>query len=383
MDFLNALPNGERVYKPEAALEKLKELAPEHPYSLMGAEKTKAMALEAERLLNNWGILVSGSFTEGNHLRLSPMGKLLPTWLSQKDVFWVKGDEKPLWEWKKVSIVTVKDFLDFSPEIISAQLNDLGLQTKISSFTLPDLEILRENPSEFRSVNIARVLDKKENRPLVLAELKKATDCDALILPACLGLNHPSFISELSKELGIPVRIVPTLAPSMVGARINNHLHREFLARGGVSMPKDVATAYTFKDPDAETLTIEKIFTANHGDIPIRPRHVILATGSFFSKGLYADMGKIKEAVFELDLLDYPDQREEWTKYDFFAPQPYAGFGVKVDENMRTFKKGKLVTNLKAAGLVLGGFNPVLQGCGAGVALVTALVAAQSVLAEE
>ena len=40
------------------------------------------------------------------------------------------------------------------------------------------------------------------------------------------------------------------------------------------------------------------------------------------------------------------------------------------------------ITNLYAAGAVLGGYNPLQEGCGAGVSLVTAMYAAEQILAQ-
>jgi glycerol-3-phosphate dehydrogenase subunit B len=384
MDFLHTLPDDSPVYEPEKALADLARLDPTHPYSILGSAKTLALAREAEKSLASWGLEMEGSLASGNHLRLSPFGKLIPTWLSCKDAAYLPAkDGNAQWLWKKIAIMTVRNFLDFNPEIFASQLAAQGIETSQHDFTLPDLEILRENPSEFRAVNIARILDKDSNRPLVTEELKKAAkDADAVFLPACLGLNHPSFPKELSQETGKPVRLIPTLAPSMLGARMNNLLHRQFLKKGGVIMPKDRVAHYDLceSSKNSSDLSIQKLFTVNHGDIPIKGKQHVLATGSFFSKGLCSDISGMREAVFGLDLLNIPPERRDWSQADFFAPQPFSGFGVKSDSQMRAYLNGKAFSNLKVAGLVLGGFDPIRQGCGVGVALVSALAAAQAIL---
>lgn len=66
-------------------------------------------------------------------------------------------------------------------------LQALGITAKNADLRLPALDRLRGNPSEFRTVNIARVLNLPENASALLAELTRlSAHHDAVILPACL-----------------------------------------------------------------------------------------------------------------------------------------------------------------------------------------------------
>lgn len=383
LDFLNRLPDGREVLFPEKSLGEFVSGAPEHPYALLGAEESLRLGTEAEKKLASWKVPLRGSLKNGNHLRISPMGKLIPTWLSSGDAatFPIK-EEKPDISWEKVAILSVKDFLDFNPEIVKAAFGSLGMEVTTEVFTLPALEVLRENPSEFRAVNIARILDKRENRYAVGLEVRKAgQDADAVFIPALLGLNHKSFAKDLMDFARKPVFLIPTLTPSLLGARLHNRLAKLFLKCGGVLMPKDQTVSFDMAE-NGEGLIIEKIRTHNHGDIPLRAKNYVLATGSFFSKGLLSDRTGVREAVFDLDLSSDPGPRENWSDPNFFSPQPFSRFGVKVDSSMRPYLKGKKVRNLRAAGLVLGGIDPVVFGCGGGTALVTSLKAAESIIYE-
>ena len=97
---------------------------------------------------------------------------------------------------------------------------------------------------------------------------------------------------------------------------------------------------------------VTAIRTAN--GITLEAGEFVLATGRFFSRGLVADMEGVRESLFGADL-DFPADRSKWFDPDFFAPQPFEGFGVKTDKKGRILKGGKAVENVFAIGKILGG----------------------------
>ena len=49
----------------------------------------------------------------------------------------------------------------------------MGTESRIHSFNFPALEYLRKNPTEMRSVNIARMFEKQENLDELATLLKR------------------------------------------------------------------------------------------------------------------------------------------------------------------------------------------------------------------
>ena len=99
-------------------------------------------------------------------------------------------------------------------------------------------------------------------------------------------------------------------------------------------------------------LAVSAVLTAN--GITLEASEFVLATGRFFSRGLIADMEGVREPLFGADV-DFPADRSKWFDPDFFAPQPFEGFGVKTDKKGRILKGGKAVENVFAIGKILGG----------------------------
>jgi glycerol-3-phosphate dehydrogenase subunit B len=114
----------------------------------------------------------------------------------------------------------------------------------------------------------------------------------------------------------------------------------------------------------------------NHGETEFEADNFIIASGSFFSKGLVASQNEVIEPVFGLDV-DAASDRGQWYDRNMFNAQPYMEFGVTTDQNFRTSRNGAPVENLYAVGAVLSGFNPIKEGCGAGVSILTALHVAE------
>ncbi len=63
-----------------------------------------------------------------------------------------------------------------------------------------------------------------------------------------------------------------------------------------------------------------------------------------------------------------------------FEAQGYQQFGVKTDNNFRGLLNGTTLNNLYVSGAILEGFNPIKEGCGGGVSILSALSIAESII---
>ena len=365
LDLLSQLPDGSAVESPTKAIEELAKQSKEHPYAKLGAERFAELAEQSKELLQWAGVDTVGS-SECNHYRLTPVGVLKPTWLTFRG--YVNSDVATGLKWKRVALFNAEGFLDFYPQFLRDELRALGTICEVHTFNLPELEQIRQNPTEMRSANVARLFDSDEAID-ALAEIIRSQmgDVEAVLLPAVLGVDCHDGVKRLEERLGLEVAVVATLPPSVPGLQVQTLLRRYFQELGGVYLPGDTVVGYK-----AEGDRIEAVYTSNHGDIGFRADNFVLATGSFFSGGLEADNEKVVEPLFGVDVA-YDENRQKWYDRDLFKAQGYESFGVRCDENFNAQRAGRTVDNLYAVGACLAGFNGVKDGCGAGVSMLTAL----------
>lgn len=135
----------------------------------------------------------------------------------------------------------------------------------------------------------------------------------------------------------------------------------------------------TVERADVKDGEVKAVYTVNHSDIPMTADNYVLATGSFFSRGIIARPDSVYEPIFDLDVL-YDADRSKWYDADVFAPQNYMTFGVITTADFHAIRKGDVLPNLYAVGSVLSGHNALHEGCGGGVSIMSALYVADSLL---
>ena len=345
-------------------------LGEEHPYSKIGAENIADLSAKVKPLFKEVGITLKG-VKDANHWRITPMGVLKRAWLTMDEYGTVPADG--VMPWKKVAVLNIDGFLDFHTSYIAAGLESKGVECSVHAISMPELERLRKNPTEMRSTNISKVLTGDMIGTLAARINEKIDGADAVLMPAVVGLTGCSEVVRLRELVDRPLHFLATLPPSVPGIRMQLMLKRYFQKQGGVYMLGDSVVSGKFEDG-----RLKSIQTLNHGETEFEADNFILASGSFFSKGLVASQNEVTEPVFGLDV-DASADRGQWYDRNMFNNQPYMSFGVATDSTFRTSRNGSQVENLYAVGAILSGFNPVKEGSGAGVSILTALHVAETI----
>lgn len=369
-DLLGKLPDGTAV---ESPLQALSSLPAEHPYSVLGAENVKKYAEEALTFFESCGIKVSGDASR-NSWRVTPTGERKPSWLTLGDFTPLSSKEEKIGN--KALIVNILGYLDFNTKFLADSFEKQGTECRITALKLEEMERLRKNPSEMRATNIARVMDRDGIWEKAADQIKSMLqDEDVVVLPAVFGLKDAAVVEKLRETIGRKTMFVATMPPSVPGIRSQMSLKAEFEKAGGRFFLGDNVIGYE----SDENGKITSVSTVNFNDIRMHADNYVLASGSFFSKGMIATPENVYEPVFGLDLT-YNEGRENWFNRNFWEKQNYISFGVKVDDDLNPSVAGKKISNLYAIGSLLGGTNALYEGCGGGTAIITALAAADRIL---
>ncbi len=369
LDLLGKL-GGQEVENPLEAIKKLPNI---HPYQRVGFENISRLADEAPLLLNRAGLNFMGQANQ-NHFVLTPMGIMKPTWLTLDD--FTRFDQKEIFPWKKAVILNFSGFLDFHTLFVQDGLKKFDVDAQIKNFAMKEFEAIRRNPSEMRSTNIAKVFDQGVDALNEFAQKVNllSEGFEVVILPAVFGLFNKNVVADIKSKLNKPLVLLPVIPPSVPGIRTQILLRKRFEALGGTYFLGDNVEEGTF-----EGNRLVSIQTNNHGDIKLEADQFVLASGSFYSKGIVATREKVYEPILGLDI-DGDMDSDKWLDNKFFNDQPYMHYGVKADSDFRAVMNGHSIENLYVTGSVLGGANALKEGSGAGISLLTSLHVAEQIL---
>lgn len=375
IDVLSRLPDGAPVSHPFKSMATLFQLRPTHPYHRVGVDTIRASLTWFSEMLAGCGVPLTHQADEANHFRITALGTLKSTWLSQPYVY----QHRHHVPFKRIVVISVKGYRDFSPQMIRDNLSlhpDFANTPIVSQLiTLP---VRPNGHHNWRALDLAHQLRIEANWQHWCDQLNRIANADDLVvLPAILGNGDGLFkLSELHKITGLTFNEVAAMPPSLLGIRIEESLLREFRRLGGTLLRGDSVTGGEFYYDKLVNLS-----TAHLGNTKLHAERFIMATGSYFSQGLKAEYHEIREPVFALEM-DASYRQGNWYQPRFAGNQahPFVAFGVKTDAHLHPYRQGKVVSNLYCCGAMLANYDPVFEGCGGGVAIATAFYAAKQTL---
>jgi glycerol-3-phosphate dehydrogenase subunit B len=332
----------------------IKELPPEHPFHLVPEKMIREALDNFQAAMMDMGIPYTGSLTE-NHLVLSALGTFKTSCLVPSTMKAAPQDTKD-----SIHIISFAGLKDFYPSYIISR-------RKNTKFSVYDAGVSS-------TMGIASHFEEKEFLESFIVWLKgQNISEDKIAFPAVLGLESAAeIVKTIETSMGKPVFEIPTIPPSMPGRRLFNALKEYFRKKGGT-----IYWAWPVVGIEKAGRLIEAVVTQSEGrPNSLNARAFILATGSFVGGGLTAMRNAIIENVFNLPV-HVPGLRDTWFDNDYFSFNHGIGkAGIIVDSSLRP--AGTPMENIFVCGGILADTEILKNGCGHGLALATAHVAAQS-----
>lgn len=371
IDVLGYHGSDEPIVEP---FEAIPDLPDEHPYRKVGVEAVRESLSLFDEIV---GELYEGGHTDVNALSPTYGGRLKPT--SRYPASAAAGLASRAEDTLLVGFEVVTGF----DAPLAAERLDSSVPFEVRGVTL-------RFPGEFRAhariTRLARALDAdelldRENRTGTREALASRVeehlgDAERVGFPALLGDDeHREVRESLENELGVPVFEVPMGPPSLPGMRLEDRLYEAMEAEGVRVETGNPVVGYSEDEGRIASVSVDR----GRRETPYHAEQVVLATGGLVGKGIDSDREGISEPVFDCHV-PQPEERYEWFHDRAFDDQPFARFGVTVDDGLRPLDSNgePEFANLRAAGAVLGGYDLAREKSGSGVSLATGLVAGRN-----
>lgn len=349
----------------------LAKLPDEHPYSVLGEPTIRSAVRRFDAAV---GASFGGLSSERNGLVVGPLGISLVAHGLPETV-----EPGLLSRDEAVRLVDIDPLQDFDAEIAATNLERTGLATDIETGTIDLGEAVLP---ETDRLDVAHRLDREVSAapadrtllPLLSdALLEVSRGYERIGIPAVLGVDRTTAVYEaVDSRIDATLFEIPTGPPSVLGIRLDRDLDAA-IDRTGVL----VTAGLRVVDYRADGDRIAAVALDRDGATEwVRGRQFVLATGGFVGGGLHAMETDLVEPVFDCPVRGPSDVKNR-TATGPFETQPFATAGLAVDDGLRPLEAddSPCFSNLRAAGDVIGGFDPVAEGSAAGTATATGYAA--------
>jgi glycerol-3-phosphate dehydrogenase subunit B len=374
IDVLGYNGADEPIADPFSALDELSE---EHPYSVTGETAIRDGLNRFDEIV---GDSYQGTHTDTNALIPTFGGAVKPTARYPAAVAaGIASDRRPM------LIVGFEEMTEYNGGMLADHLSSAGVPFETEGV---ELNFPGTYANDSRVTRLAKRLDGDEHveykgRTMgareALAEAVKPHlgDAERVGFPGFLGDEHTADVrADLERYLGVDVFEIPMGPPSFPGMRLADRLKAAVDEAGvRISAGNPVIGYETDGDGALSSVTVD----SKGREVPYHADEFILATGGLVGKGIDSSREEgVTEPIFDCHI-PHPEDRYEWFEKEAFGNQPFAHFGVRVDEGMRplTVDEEPEFTNLRAAGAIIGGADTVAEKSQSGVSLATAVVAGE------
>lgn len=368
VDLLGYDGAGRRLENP---WEGISELPTSHPYSLAGNSAIKSgLALFQECMeAAGWPM---HSDTDRNILLPSIVGTLKPTYLVPQGY-----DSEAINGARRVLVVSVQGLRDCRPALIISQLRKY---TAWADKTCQALILPLPFPPGARSVNaldLARYVERPGGLDWLLGALGNRTKNYDLVLipPLCGSRPNPAIWEKLCSSLGCPVLEMSCIPPGVTGLRMREAIMHE-LHKHDFQLVEN-SRIVRAETQGGKCAALIALGTGREYRYPAGA--FIIATGGILGGGITLAPGQAWESIFGLGI-DAPEDVEAWSNPELFAQQPFAHWGVQVDNSLRPCSpQGDiLLENVFFCGRILGAYDFASEKSGNGVAIATGWQAARA-----
>jgi len=361
IDVLGYAPDGDGpLSNPFAALA---DLPAAHPYRIVGTETVRAgLSLFDDVVGDSYG----GASTDRNAVVPTAFGSV------RSVARYPTGMQAGLASERRETTLVGFEFLPEFDAPTAAERLERAVSYRVDGITV-------QFPTDDRErIEMAEALDDNPITPdadpareALAATVRMYQSGEERIgLPPVLGLReHDAVRAQFEEAFGVPVFEVPAGAPHVPGIRLGRTLEAA-LDEAGVDVLPDTRV----EGVDANDGHVERLHRQD-GET-VTGSQFVLATGGLERGGIVADRPTVTEPLFGCHVAA-PSDRGDWADRAPLGEHPFARFGVSVDEHLRPLgpNEGPEYANLRAAGHVLGGFDPVAEHSGGGVAVATGYAA--------